>query len=217
MGEVFVLLTIGLCGGSGTGKTEAQADFALCGIPGLDTDMVYHTLIAADTPLSRELAAFFGEKILMPNGGVDRTALSALVLGDGEECRQRREALNCMTHRAVLVECRSWLAKQRADGAFAAIINAPLLFESGFHTECDLTVAILAPRKVRITRIMERDGISRQSAQRRIDAQHDDQFLVAHTDYQINNEGARDALYEKVAALASVIKNISEGSNNGKQ
>ena len=216
MGEVVVLLTVGLCGGSGTGKTEAQADFARCGIPGLDTDAVYHTLIATDTPLSRELSEHFGKGILASGGGVDRVALSALVFGDSAESKQRREALNRITHRAVLSACRDWLEAQRADGAFAAIINAPLLFESGFHNECDLTVAILAPREVRIDRIMQRDGLSRQSAEQRIDAQLDDQFLITHTDYQINNEGARDALYAKVVKLASAIKNISEGKNSGK-
>ena len=211
------LLTIGLCGGSGTGKTEAQADFALCGIPGLDTDAVYHALIASDTPLTRELAECFGEGILTAGGGVDRAILATLVFGEDEESVHRRKHLNSITHRAVLAECREWLAKQHAAGAYAAIINAPLLFESGFHTECDLTVAILAPREARIDRIMARDGISRVNAARRIDAQLDDEYLIAHTDYQIDNNSQRADLYTKVAHLASIIKNISGESKNGKQ
>ena len=217
MGVVFALLTVGLCGGSGTGKTEAQADFLLCGIPGLDTDLVYHALIATDTPLSRDLAACFGEKILTAYGGVDRAALALLVFGNDEESAQRRTLLNTITHRAVLGECRKWLAEQREAGAYAAIINAPLLFESGFHTECDLTVAVLAPREERIARIMARDGISRLNAERRIDAQLGDQYLTLHTDYQIDNNGQRADLYEKVAHLASIFRNISGESKNGKQ
>ena len=217
MGVVFALLTVGLCGGSGTGKTEAQADFALCGIPGLDTDQVYHALIATDTPLSRELAESFGKGILTSDGGVDRAALASLVFGNDEESARRRKLLNTITHRAVLGECRKWLAEQRKAGAYAAIINAPLLFESGFYTECDLTVAILAPREERIARIMARDGISPENAVRRIDAQLDDEYLIAHTDHQIDNNGQRADLYLKVARLASIIKNISEGTKNGQQ
>ena len=216
MGEVFVLLTVGLCGGSGTGKSAAQADFSLFGIPGLDTDLVYHELISGDTPLSRELAECFGCEILAPNGGIDRALLSALVFGDSEEAALRRRELNRITHRAVLDVCRVWLKKQRAEGAFAAIINAPLLFESGFHKECDLTVAVLAPREQRIARIVERDGISPERAVQRIDAQLDDQYLATHTDYQIENDGSRGDLCERVKSLATIIKNISEGMKNGK-
>ena len=217
MGEVFVLLTVGLCGGSGTGKSAAQADFALCGIPGLDTDLIYHELIGADTPLSRELAACFGEGILAPDGSVDRSVLSELVFGEGAEATRRRAELNRITHRAVLAECRCWLAKQKENGAFAAIINAPLLFESGFDSECDLTVAMLAPREARIARIMERDGLSRQNAERRVDAQLSDRYLIEHTDYQIHNIGSRTELHDRVAHLASIIKCISEGTKHGKQ
>ena len=216
MGEVFLLLTVGLCGGSGTGKTEAQAAFSLYGIPGLDTDAVYHTLIATDTPLSRQLSARFGTEILAPNGGIDRAALSALVFGDDAESAHRREALNAIAHRAVLAECRVWLAEQRKNGAFAAIINAPLLFESGFHTECDLTVSVLAPLADRVDRITKRDGISPIQAEHRIRAQLDDSFLIEHTDYRIENNGTRAELFDKVKHLASIIKSISEGKSDGK-
>lgn len=216
MGEVFLLLTVGLCGGSGTGKNAAQADFLHCGIPGLDTDLVYHGLIAANTPLSQELAAHFGDGILATDGSVDRAALGALVFGGDAQSKKRRAELNRITHRAVLAECRRWLAEQKAFGAFAAIINAPLLFESGFHSECDLTVAILAPREERINRIVTRDGIPRINAERRVDAQLDDQYLIEHTDYQIHNCGTREELYAKVAHLSSVIKRISEGTKHGK-
>ena len=197
MGEVSRMLTVGLCGGSGTGKSAAQADFALYGIPGLDTDLVYHALIAPNMPLTHELAETFGKQILTAEGAVDRTALSALVFGKIEECVQRRNELNRITHQAVLDECRGWLATQREKGAFAAIINAPLLFESGFHTECDLTVAVVAPREDRIDRIMKRDGISRLRAEQRVDAQLSDQFLLVHTDYYIENNGTREALRER--------------------
>ena len=216
MGEVFALLTVGLCGGSGTGKSVAQADFALFGIPGLDTDLVYHELIAGDTPLTRELVECFGRAILAPGGGIDRLALSSLVFGNGEAAGLCREKLNRITHRAVLAECRAWLAEQKEMGAFAAIINAPLLFESGFYTECDITVAVLAPREQRIERIMERDGISREHAERRLDTQLDDHFLIAHTDHYIENNGTRAELRDRVKHLAAVIKTISEETNNGK-
>ena len=202
------MLTIGLCGGSGSGKNAAQAAFAKLGIPGLDTDALYHRLIDGDTPLARALAARFGQRILRADGGIDRLALREVVFDHRE--KEALTDLNTITHKAVLAECRTWLSAQAEAGAFAAIINAPLLFESGFDAECDITVAVLAPREVRIARIMSRDNLDRASAERRIAAQRDDAFLMAHTDYQIHNNGTEETLCESVRLLCDRIKTLTE-------
>ena len=186
------MLTIGLCGGSGSGKNAVQAAFRKFGIPGLDTDALYHRLIDGDTPLSRELAERFGKKILRADGGVDRLALREVVFADG--AGEALADLNAISHRAVLAECRTWLAAEAEAGAPAAIINAPLLFESGFHRECDITVAVIAPHEVRVARSMARDGLDREAAERRIAAQKDDAYLTAHTDYQLHNGETEEAL-----------------------
>lgn len=203
------MLTIGLCGGSGTGKTTVQATFSDFGIAGVDTDLLYHRLIDTDTPLANTLVATFGEGIRRAGGGIDRRALSSLVFGS-PEADVRRATLNRITHAAVLSECRSFIEKQRENGAFAALINAPLLFESGFSAECDITVAVLAPKETRIARIMERDGLLRAEAERRIDAQLSDEYLMANTNYQIHNGGTVSELRQAVAALIENIKNRTE-------
>lgn len=196
------MLVIGLCGGSGTGKTTAQQFFEQCGIPGLDTDIVYHALVDRPSSLTRTLAAHFGDEILRPDGSVDRAVLSRLVFTGDAEGQARLAELNRLTHAAVLLECRSFLDKKAKEGAAAALINAPLLFESGFHKECDATVAILAPREVRISRLTERDGLSRADAERRIATQIDDATLTERTDYQVQNDGDLDSLKEKIAAIS---------------
>ena len=203
------MLTLGLCGGSGTGKTTAQAAFGAAGIAGLDTDLLYHELISGDTPLSLTLIATFGEEIRAEGGGIDRRALAALVFGS-PEADARRVTLNRITHAEVLRECRAFLDQERRAGAFAAVINAPLLFESGFAQECDVTVALLAPRDMRISRIIARDGITPEEAARRIDAQLSDEFLIQNTTYQIHNDGSEAELQQAVAALINNIKNRTE-------
>ena len=204
-----LVLTLGLCGGSGTGKTTAQAAFCEAGIAGLDTDLLYHKLISGDTPLSRTLITTFGEGIRAAEGGIDRRALAGLVFGS-PEADARRLTLNRITHAEVLRECRAFLDAERKAGAFAAVINAPLLFESGFAEECDITVAILAPRDVRIARIVARDGITPEEAARRIDSQLSDDFLTKRTTYQIHNDGSEAELRQAVAALINKIKNRTE-------
>ena len=196
------MLVIGLCGGSGTGKTTAQAFFEECGIPGCDADVVYHSLIDHSTHLTRALAAHFGADILLPDGALDRVALSRLVFSGDAAGSARLDELNRLTHSAVLAECRLFLEAKRAEGAEAALINAPLLFESGFHRECDVTVAILAPHAARLGRLVARDGLTTEAAERRIAAQMDDATLMQKTDYQIHNDGDVAALREKITALS---------------
>ena len=204
------MLTVGLCGGSGSGKTLAQDAFLAAGIPCLDTDALYHAMLSSDSSLSRSLVKHFGKEVEDGDGGIDRRALAAIVFEAGEAGSERLAALNRITHGEILGECRVWLGQQDAAGVLAAVINAPLLFESGFHKECDLTVAILASRNKRMERILSRDGITPEEAARRIDAQLDDAFLIENTDFQIRNDGTVEALFEEVARLSDTIKKIAE-------
>lgn len=204
------MLTVGLCGGSGSGKTLAQEAFLAAGIPCLDTDALYHDMLSSDSSLSHSLIGHFGKEVGDGAGGIDRRALASLVFEAGEVGRARLFDLNRITHGEILGECRRWLAQREADGAFAAVINAPLLFESGFHKECDLTVAILAPRDKRIERIVARDKITREEAARRVDAQLDDAFLIENTDFQIRNDGTAEAFFQETTRLSYTIKKIAE-------
>ncbi len=210
------MLILGLCGGSGSGKNAVGAVFSSFGFSVLDTDLLYHTMIAADTPLSREIIAQFGNTVRSEGGGVDRLALSRLVFGDGAEKSARRALLNRISHTAVLAECRRWLEAEKEKGTAVAVINAPLLFESGFHRECDLVVAVLAPISLRIARIIARDGIDEAAAARRISAQLSDEYLAEHTDLQVYNDSTEAVLYERAAALAEKIETIAKEKHHGK-
>ena len=171
-------------------------------------------MIASDSPLSRELSEEFGCTVRMPNGGIDRSALSRLVFADGKLGDGRRAKLNAITHRVILAEARRWLDAKVQEGAVAATVNAPLLFESGFHKECDITVSVIADDSVRIARICARDGVDEDVARKRITAQHDSAFLIAHTDLQVYNNGTYEELLASVRELSSTIYKILEEKNN---
>ena len=211
------MLVLGLCGGSGSGKNLLGNALSSFGFSVLDTDALYHTLVCGDTPLSREIIGYFGVSVRSRDGGIDRAALSSLVFGDSPEKIEAHAALNRMAHAAVLRECRLWLAKEEAKGASVAVINAPLLFESGFHLECDLTLAVLAPRELRLARITARDGITKEQAERRLAAQLSDEYLAEHTDLQLYNDGTEEVLFERARALTETIKTIAKEKNHGKE
>lgn len=190
---------IGLCGGSGSGKGTVSALFMTHGFYIIDTDAVYHDLISFTSDLSIELADAFGSSILS-RGAIDRGVLSSIVFS-GDNSREKLDLLNRITHKHILNEVRELLLKYKSEGARYVLVDAPLLFESGFNNECDIVISVIADKDKRISRIMERDGISFEAAEKRISSQIDDEWLRQNSDFVIENNLSE-------AALACSVKKI---------
>ena len=197
---------IGLCGGSGSGKGTVSELFSEFGIPGIDTDAVYHTLTKNKSPCLDALTEEFGKNILAEDGSLDRKKLSKIVFV-GEDSPEKRRKLNRIAHKYVLERTREILDEYRALGKVAAIVDAPLLFESGFDKECDFVISVIANENIRIKRIVERDKITVENARARIRAQLPDEFLIANSKYTINNDGNLSELRESVSQVAEKILN----------
>ena len=198
---------IGLCGGSGSGKGTVCAEFARLGIPSVDTDAVYHELTSRESECLSELVSAFGDKIITKSHTLDRKALADVVFG-ASSSDEKRALLNKISHKHILKRTGEILDSYRSDGVRGAIVDAPLLFESGFDKECDVTVAVLADRDLRVRRIMRRDGISEERAIARISSQLSDEELSFRCDFVIVNNGEEDSLSQKVAELAEKIFEI---------
>jgi len=182
------LKVIGLCGGSGSGKSTVSQIFLERGIPSVNTDAVYHDLTSRKSPCLDALVSEFGEEILNENGALDRRALSKIVFS-GDVSSENRRKLNLISHKFVLDATRDMLKAFKKDGAKAALVDAPLLFESGFNKECDAIIAVIADEKTRISRIIARDNITENAAKLRINSQLPDAYLQENSDYVIDNSG----------------------------
>lgn len=196
---------IGLTGPSGAGKGTLGACFEACGVPVIDTDRVYHDLLVPPSACLDELVSAFGSHILSSDGTLDRTALAALVFAEGDEASERHAILNRITHRHVIQKADEMLEQFRRAGKSAAVIDAPLLIEAGMDRDCDIVVAVLADRAVRLERLMARDGKGRDVLLARIEAQPSDAFYRAHADLVIENNGDASAL---LAAADDVLHRI---------
>ena len=191
---------IGLCGGSGSGKGSVAKMFLNFNIPGVDADCVYHELTDKPSECLSELCSEFGNEILNTEGGLDRAALGKIVFyGDGAE--ERRKRLNAISHKHVLMKIREIISEYKEKDYPAVIVDAPLLFESGFNTECDLIILVVAERETRIRRIVERDGVTPSLAEKRIDTQIPDEELKSRVDYVIDNSGALAKTYGQVTKI----------------
>ena len=188
---------IGLTGPTGAGKGLASAIFAEYGIPAIDTDAVYHDLLNTNCDLTGELTDAFGQEILDANGKVDRKKLGAAVFGH-TNTPQLLHTLNTITHKYVMARTHELVKEIAKSGARAAIIDAPQLFEAHIEDECDHVVGVLADRAVRLSRIMARDGITEEQAQKRMNAQHDDAFYRNACHYILTNDGDPEALRAQI-------------------
>ena len=197
------MIIIGLCGGSGSGKGTVCSFFAELGLSVIDTDKVYHEMTSSYSPCLLELVDRFGEGIFN-NGHLDRNALRKLVF-DCDDAEVNRRDLNSITHRHILVKTKELIEKAKANSAIGVIIDAPLLFESGFNTICDICVAVIADESIRIKRIMKRDGIREVDAISRIRSQIPDSELANMCDYTICNNEDVDTLKSDVNALFAKI------------
>ena len=191
---------IGLCGGSGSGKGSVCEIFSELSVPSVDTDLVYRKMTLVDSSCMRALKREFGDEIANSDGSLNRVELRRLVF-DSEDAKKNRKKLNAISHKFILDETRRIIAEKEREGAKAIIIDAPLLFESGFDRECDVTACVIADEDVRISRIILRDGISAADAKRRIEGQITNDELVRLSDYVIENNGDLDALRAQVINL----------------
>ena len=194
---------IGLTGPSGAGKGALAAHFAARDIPIIDADRVYHDLLVPPSVCLDALAAEFGNEILAADGTLDRTSLAALVFGNGKQANTRRMTLNRITHQFVTERMNGLLSAYCEQGCAVAVIDAPLLIEAGLHQRCDLVVAVLADRNMRLKRLLARDGKSLEALSARIDAQPDDGFYRSHADVVVINDGDEARLRDEADAILS--------------
>ena len=191
---------IGLCGGSGSGKGAVCNIFREKGIFCVDTDLVYRDLTARPGPLIRELKREFGKEIITDANTLNRKALAKIVFSS-ENSDEKLKRLNDIAHKYILDETRAMLKWQSADGADLSVVDAPVLFESGFDRECDIIISVIADKATRINCIITRDAISAEQAEERIASQMSDEELIRRSNYVIRNNGSLEELKTTVFAL----------------
>ena len=195
---------IGVCGTSGSGKSYVCGLFKKYEIAHIDTDKLYREVtVKKGTPCLKELTDFFGCEILDEKGELNRKALSKIVF-ESENANEKRELLNSITHKHILIDTNALIEKYRQDGKRAVLIDAPVLFESGFDKICHSTICVTAPLEEKIQRITTRDKITESSAILRLKTQKPDEELRTLCDYEINNSSTSD-LVGQIANLISKI------------
>ena len=175
------MFIIGITGGSGTGKTVVLRAFEALGVVTLDCDAIYHSLLSGNDELKSELSSRFTG--VLQNGVIDRKRLGGIVFNDPSALLE----LNAITHKYIGAEIERRITEVATQGAGVAVIEAIALIESGLSEKCDVVVGITAPLNARISRIIDRDKITHEQAEARINAQKPDSFYIENCDYMLEN------------------------------
>lgn len=190
---------LGLTGGTGCGKSTVAAYLVQKGAAVIDADAIARTVVLPGKPALIKLSAAFDD-ILLPNGSLNRKKLGAQVFSDPEKLN----TLNHITHTYIIEEINRQLAALKNS---LIVIDAPLLLECGLDVLCTACAAVLAEKAVRCARITERDGLNREQAEARINAQPEDSFYTERCRFILYNNGSTPALYRAVDAMLKELIN----------
>ena len=191
-------MRIGLTGGIAAGKSMVSGLLAELGAWILDADAISREVVEPGTEGLKAVAAEFGEKVLLPDGTLDRRALGAEVFGDP----QKLERLNGILHPIIKAEMLKRAAEiEEQHPKDIVIFDVPLLIESGWQDVADEVWLVSAPVEQRIRRIAIRDGLDEKQAMERISAQMTDEQKAKYADVIINNGGSIQELKERVTKL----------------
>ena len=186
-------MKVAVCGGIGSGKSTVCKMFAERGVALYDSDSRAKVLMNESEELRAALIAEFGEECYA-DGVLNRSYLAGKVFGSEEQLAK----LNSIVHPAVKEDFLRWADEQEGE---YCILESAILFESGFDKLVDKTVAVLAPKPLRVMRAMERDGATKEAVEARVKAQMSDDELVARCDFAIVNIHLED-VEKDVAELA---------------
>lgn len=184
-------MILGITGGTGCGKTTLLKLLEEKGFAVLDCDAIYHDLLKTDKKMLSDIENRFPG--VVTEGVLDRKKLGSLVFADPAALLD----LNRITHSAVKQEVLRRLSATEKPAA----IDAIGLFEGGLAELCKLTIGVSAPEKLRIQRLMARDGISESYARSRIAAQRSQEEFERLCDVTLVNDGTEEAFREKCLAF----------------
>lgn len=190
---------IGLTGNIGTGKSTVARIFEILGVPVYHADKQAREIVNSDK-VTDQIALLFGEHVLDSYNQVDRRALAEIVFSN----KEKLSALNNLIHPLVEADFSRWCLQYK-DQKYI-LQEAAILFESGFNRLFDANILVTAPQELCISRVIDRDGITKEMVNNRIQNQWAQDKKLAMADYEIINDGVLMVIPQVLAIHQQLIK-----------
>lgn len=187
---------IGLTGGIASGKTTVSATLAECGATIIDADKLGHQTYEPGTETYRQVVAAFGDDIVAPDGSIDRKVLGGKVFGQPDGMTR----LTGIVWPGIRVLAEAELARLRDQGVAVAVLEAAVMIEAGWQDLVDEVWVVTVPPAEARRRLMERNGLSAEDADNRINSQISNDERLQHADVVIDTDCPLEAVVERVHA-----------------
>ena len=193
------MITLGLTGSIGMGKTATAAMFRDLGVPVYDADASVHALYAEGGAAVAPLEEAFPGVVV--DGAVDRAILRERVVGNAEAMKQLEGIVHPLTGAARL----EFLQQAEADEAVFIVLDIPLLFETGGDQRCDYVAVVTAPAAVQRERVLARGSMSEEAFEKILAKQTPDAEKRARADFIISTAFGFDFAREHVQAITNLM------------
>ncbi len=205
------MLNVGLTGGIACGKSTVALMFVTLGAHLIDFDKLAHEAQEPGKPAWKEIVRHFGKDVLNQDETIDRNKLGNIVFND----QKKLKALNNMVHPIVFNLWQERLDKIKINEEHAIILSdVPLLFEGKMQDLFDLTILVMISPKEQIIRLIERNGVSQEDAEKRLKSQMPIAEKIGFADIVIDNQGNIIQTKEKVAEIWRHLKVREATINN---
>jgi dephospho-CoA kinase len=192
------MLRVGLTGSIGVGKSFVSGVLAELGCRVLDADETAREVVEPGSPALSDIVNVFGPDFLKEDGALDRSKLGALVFAD----RDKRSTLNSILHPYIIAQqdnrLREW---ETMNPKGIAVVDAALMIESGGYKRFDKLIVVHCREDVQLQRVMARNKLSREEAERRIAAQMSQEEKKKFADYLIDTSDSFDAARKRTTEV----------------
>jgi dephospho-CoA kinase len=204
------MLRVGLTGSIAVGKSFVSGLLAEMGCRVVDADEVARRVVEPGAEGLRKVVEAFGEEVLRADGTLDRARLGAVVFAD----EGKRRLLNSILHPLIITQqdelMRRW---EREDPRGVGVVDAALLIESGGYRRFDRLVVVHCRPEVQLERLMRRNGLTREEAEKRVAAQMPQEEKLRHADFPIDtSEGFEDTRRQTAEVYAALRRLADEGA-----
>ncbi|MEK6678127.1 MAG: dephospho-CoA kinase [Nitrospirota bacterium] len=197
------MILVGLTGGIASGKSTASGIFKKLGAYIIDADILAREVVEPLKPAWRDIVKNFGKEILNNDNSINRRKLAEIVFNN----KNKRELLNSIVHPRVFKRAREMekeIAKK--DPKAVIIFDAALLIESGYYKKMDKNIVVYADEDVQVKRLIKRDGLTKDEAEKRIKSQMPLREKVRFADYIIDGNKVLNMVKKQAKAVIEILR-----------
>lgn len=195
------MIVVGLTGGIGSGKTTVAKQFASLGIPVYIADEEAKKLMNNSKVIKRKLIQLFGNEAYIGNQ-LNKPFIANIIFND----KSYLQKMNAIVHPKVASHFKKWLLKQQEP---YVIKEVAILFENGSYKQCDYTITVTAPKKLRIVRLLKRDDTTEDKIEAIMKNQWTDDEKIKLSTFVINNTTLENTKNQVIKIHTEILKFIN--------